>query len=72
MFRTDFLFARPSFIEGIASVLDLGATLIEYNESKTPEDADYIALKSDWGVIGNDIKNAIETFKDQHNDKEKK
>jgi hypothetical protein len=30
---SDFLFARPSFFEGVAHTLDLGSTLTDYNSS---------------------------------------
>ena len=56
------LFARPSFIEGMARVLDLGATLQTYNKSETPEEADYLALLSDWTATGNDLKFVIKKY----------
>lgn len=56
---TFFLFARPSFIEGVARIVDLGGTLSIYNESGTPEDADLSALFSDWKAVGEDLKSAI-------------
>jgi hypothetical protein len=49
------LFARPSFLEGVARLLDLGNTLAEYNESQTPEQADFLALRSDWRAVGAEI-----------------
>ncbi len=55
MSDTTFLFARPSFIEGVIRTIDLGATLDEYNQSVTSELADFIAIRNDWGVIGEDI-----------------
>ena len=60
---TSFLFATPSFLEGFARTLDLGATLDEYNSSITSEQADFLAIKNDWKVIGNDIACAIEKEK---------
>jgi len=33
---TDLLYARPSFLEGMARVADIGGTLQVYNESPTP------------------------------------
>jgi len=59
MSETYFLFARPSFIEGMARVLDIGNTLRGYNESPSPRDADSIAIHTDWMAIGRDINNAI-------------
>lgn len=59
MTRTDFLFAKPSFIGGLASVLDLGSSLMIYNESPIVKMADTLALKSDWQMTGEDIKSAM-------------
>jgi hypothetical protein len=56
---TYFLFARPSFFAGAAALMDFGNTLFVYNESVTPEQADYFAVKSDWVAVGNDIRRAI-------------
>ena len=63
MSDTSFLFANPSFLEGIARVIDLGSTLDEYNRSLTPEQADYFAIRSDWELIGEDIFTTIESEK---------
>ncbi len=57
-----FLFAKPSFIEGMARVIDLGSTLQEYNVSETVEEADARAIGKDWQAIGCDIKKSIETY----------
>jgi hypothetical protein len=46
----------------MAAVLDMGATLTIYNESKTPEEADAKAIACDWRVVGNDIKSAMKSF----------
>lgn len=58
---TLFLSARPSFLEGVARILDFGNTLNEYNRSLSPEQADYLAIKSDWHVVGQDLRAAIAT-----------
>ena len=55
-----FLFARPSFTEGIARALDMGGTLQEYNSSVSPEQADALALGADWRVVGEDLLRAME------------
>ena len=62
MNQTDFLFATPCFIGGMASVLDLGTTLVVYNESKDSFEADTKAIGSDWIVTGNDIRAAMRKF----------
>lgn len=60
-----FLFARPSFLEGIGRIFDLGNTLNEYNRSQTPQDADARALASDWRVVGEEIASAEANFNRQ-------
>ena len=60
------LFARPSFTEGVARTLDMGATMQEYNQSLTPEQADANALHADWRAVGDDIRRAIQQFRDEH------
>ena len=62
-----FLFARPTLISGMATVLDIGATLMLYNESKIPREADYRALKCDWETVGEDIATAIAQFEQEIN-----
>ena len=59
------LFASPSFLGGMARVLDIGGTLEIYNESRTPAEADTLALRNDWGMVGDDILYAIERYEQQ-------
>lgn len=56
---SSFLYARPSFIEGVARLIDFGNTLQEYNASLTGNQADVLATASDWGVVGDDLKNVM-------------
>lgn len=56
---TDFLFNMPSVISGVASLLDIGGTLVQYNDSRTPDEADIMALRSDFLAIGNDMRSAM-------------
>ena len=56
------LYAEPSFIEGMASVLDLGNTLHLYNKSRTSPEADVEALKDDWCTVGEDLRISIATY----------
>lgn len=57
---SDILYARPSFVEGMARALDLGGTLTEYNQSPTGAQADSYALRADWRAVGHDLTNAFE------------
>ncbi len=54
-----FLCARPSLVEGMARLLDFGNTLSEYNSSLTPAQADFLALRRDWGLTGHDWATAL-------------
>ena len=53
----------PGFLLGVATVMDLGATIDIYNTDKTPAEADYKAIASDWQMTGVDLKNAFEEYK---------
>ena len=44
---TDFLFAMPTFISGMGAVIDLGGTMVRFNESSSPEEADSLAIAND-------------------------
>ncbi len=62
---TYFLYAIPSFWEGWARIIDLGDTLTEYNQSLSTAQADYLALKSDWYIVGDDILDAYQEALDE-------
>lgn len=64
MNKSDFLFAMPDFLGGVSRVLDLGSTMNIYNDSDSPEEADYKAMSSDWQVTGDDIRRALDEFKE--------
>lgn len=59
---TDYLYARPSFLHGMARTLDLWGALDPYNWSPTPHTADANALAVDWGVVGQDLADAMDAY----------
>lgn len=59
MNRSSFLFAQPSFFEGMSRMLDFLCTLPEYNYSSSNENADGIALTNDWLAIYDDFESAF-------------
>ena len=61
-----FLYARPSFTEGVARLMDFGGTLNEYNTSPTGEQADALAMYADWRTVGEDIAIAAERYRVSH------
>ncbi len=64
-FKTDFLTVTSTFLIGMGSVLNIGGDHFPYKRSATPEDADSIALESDWAIIGQDIRAELEHLKRQ-------
>ena len=60
--RAAILFARPSALGGLASILDFGDTLTEYNTANSPEQADVLALWSDWLAVGDDMRAALRAY----------
>src|SRR5215211_402050 len=59
------LFAKPSFVEGMARIIDIDSTLNVYNENNTPDEADFEALYSDWKSVGDDIAKSIINYYEQ-------
>ncbi len=59
MNRSFFLFARPSFLSGVAHLLDFAGTLKTYNESLSGDLADKRAFSEDWKAIGEDLRSAL-------------
>jgi hypothetical protein len=64
--NTCFLFARPNFLYGFASAIDLGGTLVEYNASPTTQEADKRAIESDWAITGADIQKSLNDFAEEN------
>lgn len=60
-----YLYARPSFIEGVARLVDFAGTLNEYNGSNASSQADTTAISSDWKVVGDDLRTAMKISKKQ-------
>lgn len=63
--RTARLFARPSFMEGFARVIDIGGTLNIYNVDETEQEADAKALSSDWWAIGDDLRYSLHEYQEK-------
>lgn len=70
LFRSDFLFPDTDFITGMGSVLNVAGNYFEFATSKSEDVADMKALRSDWGVTGQDINDAINHCESQKELKE--
>ena len=55
-------YARPGFFEGMARIMDFGNTLNRYPRYRSASEEDTLALRSDWIVVGGDIRAAIREF----------
>ena len=62
--KGDIIYARPSFIRGVARLFDFGGTLniYHYQQDEDPAEADARAIASDWEAVGKDIADAIEKY----------
>jgi len=61
IYRTDFLFASPSFLNGFASIRNIHGILnYNFNYSETSEKANAKAIENDWGVVMQDLNLAFE------------
>lgn len=65
-FCTDFLFARPSFLSGIARTLDICGRYDKYNVSATGDAADRIGLLYDHMMVYQDFEQAQSTLLQMH------
>ena len=61
-YRSDFLFATPSFLMGAGSVLNIAGNYFSFNYSSSDRQADTKAISSDWGVVGGDIEKASDVI----------
>jgi hypothetical protein len=60
--RTGFLFGTPTFITGVARLVDLWGVFDHYNGASSEDEADAIALYSDWRITGQDLRDAMNDF----------
>jgi len=61
--KTFILFkSMPSFSKGLSRSVDMGNTIDEYKTSESGDVADYIAIKSDWEAVGEDIRTSIKKY----------
>jgi hypothetical protein len=60
--RTDFLFAVPSLLFGLARTHDIAGAFDAYNLSPSPAIADRRALWCDWYMVGQDLRTAMQRY----------
>ncbi|HEX4083442.1 MAG TPA: hypothetical protein VHY22_00920 [Chthoniobacteraceae bacterium] len=57
--HSDFLTASGSFLIGVGSIFNIGGSYFSYNVSASPEIADARAIRQDFAMIGQDIRNVV-------------
>ena len=58
-YRTDFLFAKSSFVLGMGSLMGIFSEYYTFNTSDTEAKADRMAMESDFAVAGSDMYSAL-------------
>lgn len=58
-YRTDFLFAKSSFLLGMGSLMGVFSDYYTFNASESEAEADRKAIASDFGTAGRDIYSAM-------------
>jgi hypothetical protein len=62
--QSTYLFARPSFVEGVARMVDLSNSLNTYNQSLTGTQADARSIYEDWKALGHDVRVSLEQLRE--------
>lgn len=57
---TNILTSDSNVLTGIASAMSLGGNFYQFNNSRTPEEADFRAIYHDWRVVGEEIRQAMQ------------
>lgn len=57
-----------SFWVGVGSIFNISGKYFDYNTSKTGREADVKALRRDWEMVGEDIKEAERKIKEENKD----
>ena len=48
LYMTDFLYARPSILEGVGRNMDFFGSMNQYNYSQSGDEADSLSIYADW------------------------
>jgi hypothetical protein len=57
--RASFLFGQLTFSGGMGSVVDVGGTLLQFNDVPDSALADWLAMRQDWAAVGDDMRRAM-------------
>ena len=57
-----YLYANPSFLSGVARLLDFGNTYDDYNRAPTGRQADSLGMLWDWAKVADDMWKGINVY----------
>jgi len=57
-YKTNALFHRTSLTDSFGSIINVAGNYFVFNYFNSGEEADQKAIESDWGMVGDDIRNA--------------
>jgi hypothetical protein len=63
--QSDYLFARPSFVEGVGRMVDVSNSMNMYNYSRDGAEADARAIQQDWKALGHDVRVALDQLRSE-------
>jgi hypothetical protein len=66
-FYTDRLYAKSSYLFGLANLFNIAGNYCKYNYSKSPEEADLRALAADWEITAEDLQKALDIIRLKYN-----
>lgn len=61
----DFLYGRPSFLDGAARVLDLFGVFRHHDRTENDEEVDARAFYDDFRVVGLDLEDAMRRYESE-------
>jgi hypothetical protein len=64
-FKTDYLFATPTFLKGVGSVINIFGGRIAHVSFKSDKEADLEAIRNDFRMIGQDVNDSFEKLKEE-------
>jgi hypothetical protein len=63
---SDYLYTTPSFLAGVARLVDLFGELDDFNYAPSSAIADGIAARVDWQAVGGDLRSAMSRYRQEH------
>lgn len=65
-YKTDKLINRATFFDGLGSVFNISGNYFRIRFKSSGFDLDRKAIENDWGVVGNDIREALRKAKSKN------